>query len=77
MMFYELTFLWKVWSYLQTSFVLQVINSAAKTFYMSAGQVEYKKRNTVINPLLIKHFFRGGWWGVIIFSRHLMEVVKI
>ena len=49
MMFYELTFLWKVWSYLQTSFVLQVINSAAKTFYMSAGQVEYKKRNTVIN----------------------------
>ena len=60
--------------------MLQVINSAAKTFYMSAGQVEYKKRNTVINPLLTKHFFRwggGGWWGVIIFSRHLMEVVKI
>ena len=55
--------------------MLQVINSAAKTFYMSAGQVEYNQRNTVINPLL--SIFFGGGWGVIIFSRHLMEVVKI
>ena len=30
-------------------FVLQVINSAAKTFYMSAGQVEYTSRNTVLD----------------------------
>ena len=56
--------------------MLQVINSAAKTFYMSAGQVEYNQRNTVINPLL-SIFLGGGRWGVIIFSRHLMEVVKI
>ena len=55
--------------------MLQVINSAAKTFYMSAGQVEYNQRNTVINPLL--SIFLGGEVGVIIFSRHLMEVVKI
>lgn len=38
--------------------MLQVINSAAKTFYMSAGQVEYNQRNTVINPLL--SIFLGG-----------------
>ena len=39
----------------------QVINSAAKTFYMSAGQVEYNQRNTVINPLL--SIFFGGEVG--------------
>lgn len=41
--------------------MLQVINSAAKTFYMSAGQVEYNQRNTVINPLL--SIFLGGEVG--------------
>ena len=43
--------------------MLQVINSAAKTFYMSAGQVEYIQRNTVINPLLSIFFLGGGRWG--------------
>ena len=46
--------------------MLQVINSAAKTFYMSAGQVEYNQRNTVINPLL-SIFFWGGGGGLLFF----------
>lgn len=46
--------------------MLQVINSAAKTFYMSAGQVEYNQRNTVINPLL-SIFLGGGGGGLLFF----------
>lgn len=49
--------------------MLQVINSAAKTFYMSAGQVEYNQRNTVIITVfpLLSIFFAGGGGGLLFF----------